>query len=64
MSVYNHIFQIMNQPMLLMSQNEIEVRIEDANQAFLRLCGYTLKELQSKKAAICFINIRSTFQGK
>lgn len=51
MSVYNHIFQIMNQPMLLMSQNEIEVRIEDANQAFLRLCGYTLKELQSKKSS-------------
>ncbi|WP_054024244.1 helix-turn-helix domain-containing protein [Bacillus sp. FJAT-28004] len=51
MSIYSKIFQMMNQPMILLGQNEHEVRIEDANQAFLRLSGYTLKALQSKKSS-------------
>lgn len=51
MSIYSQIFQIMGQPMILLSQNDREVRIEDANQAFLRLTGYTLAELQSKKSS-------------
>lgn len=48
MSIYRKIYQMMDQPMLLLSQSDQEVRIDDANQAFLRLSGYTLKELRSK----------------
>ncbi|OBZ08148.1 MULTISPECIES: PAS domain S-box protein [Bacillales] len=51
MSIYSQIFQLMDQPMILLSQNDREVRIDDANQAFLRLTGYTLAELQSKKSS-------------
>lgn len=50
MSIYSQIFKIMYQPMIILCQNESEVTIEDANDAFLRLSGYTLKELQSKKS--------------
>jgi DNA-binding Xre family transcriptional regulator len=41
----------MDQPMILLCQNDRGVRIDDANQAFLRLTGYTLAELQSKKSS-------------
>jgi len=51
LSIYSKIFQLMNQPMILLSQHEQEVRIEDANHAFLRLSGYSLKALQSKKSS-------------
>ncbi|HTG71671.1 MAG TPA: helix-turn-helix domain-containing protein [Candidatus Udaeobacter sp.] len=51
MSIYRKIYQMMDQPMLLMSQSNHEVQIDDANQAFLRLSGYTLKELQSKPSS-------------
>lgn len=47
MSVYHQIFQIMDQPMLLMRSNRCGVQIEDANSAFLRLTGYTLEEVKS-----------------
>lgn len=50
LSIYSQIFQLMHQPMIILRQNEREAAIEDANNAFIRLSGYTLKELKSKKS--------------
>ncbi|CAM4520373.1 DNA-binding Xre family transcriptional regulator [Paenibacillus endophyticus] len=64
MSIYSQVFQLLHQPMLIMSQNELDVRIVDANQAFLRLSGYTLEELQSKNGRYLLqkYNIDTTIQ--
>ncbi|MGO4544361.1 helix-turn-helix domain-containing protein [Paenibacillus sp. 2TAB23] len=64
MSIYSQVFQLLHQPMLILSQNELDVRIVDANQAFLRLSGYTLEELQSKNGRYLLqkYNINTTIQ--
>ncbi|WP_171056233.1 helix-turn-helix domain-containing protein [Paenibacillus sinopodophylli] len=49
MSIYSQVFQSLHQPMLILNQDENGVSIEDANQEFLRLSGYSLQELQSKR---------------
>ncbi|WP_141506048.1 helix-turn-helix domain-containing protein [Paenibacillus luteus] len=52
MSIYEQVFQMMDQPMLILIQDDNGVRIEDANQAFIRMTGYTINELQSEKGSI------------
>lgn len=47
MPIYHRIFQILDQPMMLLRELNGEVQIEDANEAFLRLVGYELEELTS-----------------
>lgn len=52
MSVYRQIFQNMDFPMLVIRQNNQGVSVEDANHAFVRLTGYTVKELRSEKCSL------------
>ncbi len=47
MAVYNQIFQMLDIPMLIISELDGKQRCEDANDAFLRMTGYSLADLQS-----------------
>ncbi|MCA0754563.1 helix-turn-helix domain-containing protein [Paenibacillus sp. N4] len=49
MSVYRQIFQCLDMPMLVLCEKGREIKIEDANAAFMRLTGYTLAELQARR---------------
>lgn len=48
MTVHQQIFQMLDQPMLILKQRKDETVIEDANDAFLELVGYSLSYLKSK----------------
>lgn len=50
MSIYQQIFKTLEQPMIILHIQSGLPQIEDANDAFLRLTGYTLTEVQSKSS--------------
>lgn len=50
MSVHQHLFHLLNQPMLIMKEYDGIVRVEDANEAFMNLCGYSLTHILATKS--------------
>lgn len=51
MSIYEHIFSVLDQPMLVLMEQNGEVKVEDANDAFQKLSGYPLSYLQQKNSS-------------
>ncbi|MBH5318106.1 helix-turn-helix transcriptional regulator [Paenibacillus sp. GSMTC-2017] len=51
MSVHHHVFQLLNQPMLILSEQDGLVKIEDANEAYLELVGKTLDAIKQLKSS-------------
>ncbi|MEK3881593.1 helix-turn-helix transcriptional regulator [Paenibacillus sp. PL2-23] len=49
MTLHQQIFQVLDQPMIVLKQRNGEVLIEDANPAFLDLIGYSLSYLKAKE---------------
>lgn len=50
MSVHQHLFHLLNQPMLIMKEYDGIVRVEDANEAFMNLSGYSLTHILATKS--------------
>lgn len=48
MTVHQQIFQLLDQPMVVLKEKNGEVSVEDANPAFLDLIGYSLARLKAK----------------
>ncbi|MCR2803156.1 helix-turn-helix domain-containing protein [Paenibacillus soyae] len=49
MKVHQQIFQMLDQPMVVLQEKNGEISVEDANFAFLDLIGYTLPRLKAKE---------------
>ncbi|RIX54148.1 XRE family transcriptional regulator [Paenibacillus nanensis] len=48
MTVHQQIFQLLEQPMLILKQRNHELLIEDANVAFMEMTGHSLTHLKSR----------------
>ena len=49
MTVHQQIFQLLDQPMIVLKEKNGKISLEDANHAFIELLGYTLPYLKAKQ---------------